>query len=836
MLDVKKLIVGFLVLALGASTAAWILSGTNSAAFVAPAAQTAGELPSPASSSNAFLPTEATPQDVAALLASQNLSSSTETALEKPGNLTGVLGNSLINELVVANPNGIQTDTNNDQVVNQPDDSVVLARLQNNPATPKISIPNWDTEAAKIPVHTTKSTSDTDVATYSNAVDKALGDHFVQNGVQNMVSDTSGADPSNVNYVQSAVQGALSDIAPVVTPSNLQNFQKSLIKLLVYEKNVLSLVGNSDTDPIKTSIVLQNEESKYNVVLNEFKDQLEGAQSLNGFSLGKTTDPGSKTPVFAFLNTFLGIPTAHAFLGIGDVGVSFDPAVFGRLVLQYAYNIVLQIAKNTLISFMQNRVLNWIKGGTSGLPMFIQNWAYDLTNAAEMSAINAINNNFACINENTIFPQIQVILNAIYKPGNNVCAAQFASQLSSDNLQDFYNNFANGGFLTFGETLMPSNDFYGGLFFAAQSAGQAAQQGQTLFTVKATAQQGFSGVEKCDDGSDPHGLTTQCWSASTHHPYPPDSNGNCQSGDGAPISSANNGKCADGSDPTTNTPGAVTGQVFQTSVQGSTQLVTAANDITGLLNAAVDSLLNSIANLVITSAGTVIDNSGLTGLTLPTTPPPGSIPSSLAGIPSGHTISCFPATQNVTFDSAAGQSAVTLYADGGTLDASNNPPTYTWSAPGSIFSGGGTTQGSSFQAIYNAPGTYDISVTASTDNSSATCQVILEPSIGAAPPQTPVGASGVSCEPSNQTVTFAAPSSSLTFAATSTAESSIGNPLIYTWFAPSSTAGTTTATTLPGVLFQATYNAPGTYNVFVTASTGPVLQPARQSSNNIRAP
>jgi PKD domain-containing protein len=821
MLDVKKLITGFLILALGASTAAWILSGTQSAAFVAPPAQTAGTLPSSAPSSSAFLPSDVTPQDVVALLASQP--SSTETALEKPGNLTGMLGNSLINELVAENPNGIQTDTNNDQVVNQPDDNAILAELQGNPATSNISIPNWNTEAAKVPIRTIKSTSETDVAAYSNAIDNAFGNYFVQNGVQNMVSDTAGADPSNVNYVQSAVQGALNSIASTETPFNLQNFQKSLIKLLVYEKNVLSLAGNSNTDPIKTSLILQGEESKYNLVLNEFSNQLQQAQSLDGFSLGKTAGHGPQASAFAFLNTLFGIPTAHAFLGIGDVGVTFDPAVFGRLVLQYGYNIVLQIAKNALISFMQNRVLHWIKGGTSGLPMFIQNWAYDLTNAVELSAINAINSNFTCINNNTIYPQIEVVLNAIYKPGNNVCAAQFASQLSSDNLQQFYNNFANGGFVTFGETLMPSNNFYGGLFFAAQSAGQAAQQGQTLFTVKATAQQGFNGVERCDDGSNPSGISSWCSppTGSTGLSVAPvNADGTCNTG-WTKESAANNGKCADGTDPITNTPGQVTGQMFQTSVQGSTLLVTAANDITGLLNAAVDSLLNSLANLAITSAGTAIDKSGITGLTLPTTPPAGSIPPELQGIPSNHSANCFPVTQDITFDSITGQSAVTLYAEGGALDTKNNPPTYTWSAPSSTLSGGGTTQGSFFQAVYNAPGIYNVSVVASTDNSSSTCQVVLQSSSTTIPqpPQTPVGASGVNCEPATQDVTFAAPSSSVTFSVTSTAASANGNPIVYTWSAPSSTA-TSGNTTLPGAFFQATYSARGTYNVFVTASTG----------------
>jgi hypothetical protein len=533
-----------------------------------------------------------------------------------------------------------------------------------------------------------------------------------------MVNNTSGADPSNVGYVQSSVTHALDATAALQTPANLADFQKSLVRFLVYEKNALSLAENANTDPVKTSLIFQNERLKYNVVLNEFKNQFEKAQTIKGFSLGAPTS-GGKDAGLSFLGAILGIETAHA------QWLTFDAANLGEMIWQYVQDIILQILKNTLISFIQNKVLKWIQG--SGAPMFIQNWASDLVNAGEMSAINAINSNYACVNPNTVFPRVQIILNAIYKPGNNVCAMQFQSALSSGNLTNFFSNFSNGGFVTFGQTLMPSNDFYGGLFFTAQNAGKAAQQSQGVFSLKTTAQQGWQGVEKCADGSDPHGISKFCTQEGTTVEGSVNADGTCASG-WTLQSRANNGQCADGSDPTTNSPGQITGQVFKTGMEGSPELITAANSIVGILNAMLSSLLNGLASMAVSAGSSAV--AGATGI--------GSGSSGGSGVmgfspsnsgPSGPAlpgVSCLPAYQDIAFPTSTNQASVPFYAQGGATDSAGNQPTYSWSAPGSVSGSGGLNAGDPFTAIYDATGTYSISVVASTDNSNSTCTLVLD--------------------------------------------------------------------------------------------------------------
>ena len=97
---------------------------------------------------NAFVNTTTSiPGDIADLLAGE-LPSSTEAALSDPNNLTAAVGNSLLDGLISANPDGIQTDDNNNGQINQPDDQVILAELSDSQSMQNIKAPNWDIEVA----------------------------------------------------------------------------------------------------------------------------------------------------------------------------------------------------------------------------------------------------------------------------------------------------------------------------------------------------------------------------------------------------------------------------------------------------------------------------------------------------------------------------------------------------------------------------------------------------------------------------------------------------------------------------------------------------------------
>lgn len=861
MLDVKKLIAGFLILTLGASAAAWILS--NKAATLSGVLSGSQNPATAQSLDNAFSnTTSSVPQDITELLAG-GLPSSTEAALNDPNNLTAAMGNSLLNGLVSANPDGIQTDDSGNGEIAQPNNQAILAELSQNQAAQNIQAPNWDTEVAQYEASMKISSkpSSKDIKDYMLSFSNINDKYFTQTGLLQAAESASATsssglvlDPSIITASVTALSGALADTLQMNVPAPFVTFQKSFIKLLVYERNVASLSNITATDPARSVLALNFEESNYNNAIDGFntaRNNLLKNKNLVSLISDPSDKDGLRESVIAFVDNMFSIQSANAQAAtsaceaaqtaetakeatynaaiaaaakaaavapaaagaaatlvtvpvtdnstlaaiaagnaaqITQLEVVMDQAIaaettacvvpsemtWGTYLLNLAKNVGLQVLKNTLLAQLQSHILKWIQG--SGAPMFVQNWADDFANAGIMSATNWINSNYSCVGTAQL-PRIQLILNAIYKPGNNACAAQFASQLSSGSLNNFMNSFTNGGFVTFGQTLMPSNDFYGGLFFTAQDTANAAEQSQKLFSIKTTSQQGMKGGEICADGSNP--LT------GTH-----------KASDGSTVQ--NLGLCANGTTPTTQAPALLTGQALGSGVTMGGKEILSANDVGGIVAALANSLISAITSQVVTSASTAINGAinGSNGTSIM------SISSDSLILPTStdSALVCSPTS------ATASTGDTTLFTASGGFDSNGNIPTYNWTS-----SDGQSVSAPMFSPTYNASGTYTITLGDSKGDTSTTCSVIVSSS------SSTTSGSGVTCLPTTQTIALNASvgQALATFGISGGATSTSSSSTTYTWSAPGalSTSGATTASS-----FTTTYNATGTYNVSVTDS------------------
>jgi hypothetical protein len=862
MFDVKKLIGGFLILTLGASAAAWILSNNT----IAPSGALSGaQNPDSAQSlNNAFAnATSSVPQDITELLAGE-LPSSTEAALNDPNNLTAAMGNSLLDGLVSANPDGIQTDDSGNGQIAQPDNQEILAELSQNAAAQNIQVPNWDTEVAQYEASMKISSkpSSKDIRNYMLSFNNINDKYFAQTGLLQAAENASTTDaaalldPSMITASVTDLSGALNDTLQMNVPAPFVAFQKSFIKLLVYEKNVASLSNTMASDPARSVLALNFEESNYNNAIDNFntaRNDLLKSKDLVSLLSDPSDNNSLRESVVAFVDNIFSIQSANAQAAtsaceaaedaetakeaaynaakdaafkaaaaapaagaaatlvtvpvtdnstlaaitagntaqLQQMELLMDQAIaaettacvvpsemqWGTYLLNLAKNIGLQVLKNTLLAQLQSHILKWIQG--SGAPMFVQNWADDFANAGIMSATNWINSNYSCVGTSQL-PRIQIILNAIYKPGNNACAAQFASQLSSGSLTNFMNNFTNGGFLTFGQTLMPSNDFYGGLFFTAQDTANAAQQGKDLFSIKTTAQQGMKAGEICADGSNP--LT------GTH----------TTNQNGVTTTVQNLGMCANGSLPTTQAPALLTGQALGSGVTMGGKEILSANDVGGIVAALANSLISAITSQVVTSASGAINGAinGANGTSIM------SIDSNSLILPTStdSALVCSPA------NTTASTGATTLFTASGGFDSNGDIPTYNW-----LSSDGQSISAPMFSPTYNASETYTITLGDSNGDASTTCSVAVATAASS------TQSTGVTCSPSTQTIALntSAGQAIATFGISGGATSTTSSSTTYTWSAPGalSTSGATTASS-----FAITYNATGTYNVSVTDS------------------
>jgi hypothetical protein len=814
MIDVKKLISGFLILAVAAVCSGLILSYIGGSVSVAKAPAAGPQIVGIGSTSSAALAdsgftatdggSAASAQDSIAAMQAELDTSSTEAQANDPSNLTATLANSLVSGFVAANPDGIQTDSSGQDNVTLPDSQSLAADIAGDPALQNFKAPNWDTEIGKEKILITTNNSTTSVKKYIDSLNGVYQKYIGNTDIGSILGDEN---PGDAAIVSDHAQEMIKAIETLPVPSSLTRYEISLISLLVYEKNSALVIQNEKNDPIRASLTLQAEQPKYDLAISNFENQWQNAAGGQPFPTSAGSNPNSNSlqsdpqtsQLLSFVNDLLGIKIADAqglpvidttnvildtsidsvaleqlplqahstaisaaIFGVENGNLAINTEALAQTVWKYAQDVALQITINTLTTLMQRKVLTWIQG--SGAPRFVQDWGVELATSFTTAAQNKLNSWMQCVPSYQA-PMLRLLITTPTVANTNACGSMFNAQLTN-NLQNLYNHFTN--FTDYLNLFQPGGNTWGLVMQIQDSAVLAGAASQSAKTTQYTAQQGWKGSSVCADGSNPNGMHTVCVSSDGKN-YSISSGETCDPSDVA-TPYFNNGQCGDGSNPQITSPGQVTGQSFAAAIKSGADNITSAKNIAGILNALMSSLLNTLAQDAInfsnqqlnsalngtnsTSGG--ISDSGLLGTNPASIAVASSTQSGVQCIPATQTTALVdnstptaaasgtpPSLQNLLGNTSSSQATASFSAAGGSIDTtcasggacpstenSDGSPIYTWSAPGSLNAAGGTpSTGTSFFTTYNTPGTYLVTVTASTDNSSSTCQVTVQPAL-----------------------------------------------------------------------------------------------------------
>ncbi|MGC9598892.1 MAG: hypothetical protein ABSE18_00725 [Minisyncoccia bacterium] len=722
-MNIKKLITSFLILAALAASSALLLSNENwFSSSRSPAAQVSlgnDESAPPIASNNAFLPT--TPQG-AGITQDENDDSA---AVDDPNNLTGVVVNSFMNNILASNPSGPQQNANGDDTLTfNPNEDQMTGALAQSATLQHLYIPNWDLDALEQKLNIATTSSPDDIANYSDALNGIFNKNFVSSGVLT-IANGDNADIGSAPLMASSTDAALAATAQLRTPANLVDFQKSLVKVLVYQKNALALIEGTSGDPVRASLIFQAQEPRYNAALQDFENELQKAQSSGTFSFGNVP-ARSGTGWSAAVLGLIGIRTAYA------QWPTFDFSVFANQIEQFIKTILLQIVKNSLISFIQHKIVSWISNPKN--PKFIQQWGGELSNAF----VAAANSTLSQISPN-LSPSFGPLVGSALKPQKSAVSG-IQSTLDNDlanlgtNQQNFYNNFSQGGFDAYFDLFKPDNNFFTA-FMDTQDAmlaagGKSAQTAQT----KAVAGQASRGNQLCSDGSNPYATHMGCDEGS----LATTTYGNeCMSIGGTPLGPPdkvnNGGLCANGDDPTVTSPDQVTKAIQSAGLKSPIDLIVNGDDVTGLVIAMTESVLTNLVNQGL--------NAVETGLSGAQNPSPATVAADNAAVngtvasstPPAQPVTCMPKSQSATIAlGSSNQAYVTFEVTGGVMTATSTNPTYTWTAnwpvggAWGVWGSTGTGTGSTFSVTFtaNTAGTYNYTATVTASpGGSDFCQV-----------------------------------------------------------------------------------------------------------------
>lgn len=804
MIDVKKLIAVFLILAAGASSSVLIFSYLNNQKMAAGVhAGLAVDSSLSPLGSNAFAPR---PEDNADNGPSPEITNS-------PNNLMGTVTGAVLAGVIAANPEGPATDANGNQTMKSPDQAKILAALANDATIKNFKIPDWEAEAAAQKLNIVKNSTSATIA-YLQSFNDIFQKDIAQNNIESITNKNADvSDPDILAVTAPAIKSAFDEAVQIPTPQNLVGLQKSFVKLLAYQKNIVQITAASANDPIQSSLILEGENSKYQAAVAQFKSEVQKnpfrdlalqSNSNNGLSFEDVPNDGKQTGPLAFFDAALGIPTAHAVLALLPsqivhiiatwAGTAATWETIANQLWEFMKSLALQMVKNIAIHYIQNKVLAWVKG--TGQPKFVQQWAKTLVNVGIASA-NAKLNNITPLICNGYGPAISAALRMDVNIGVNGGAIRNCPAGTVDATQ--INLSQPGGWDSYYSMLQPQMNFNTQLMSAQDAMNAAQGTAQTASAEKTAAAQGFKGDQKCEDGSNPNGTSSMCMNLSTGEMYPEAGLG-CTSGDEAFIQT-NGGLCANGKEPTVTTPGQITVGVALKAFGTGPDLVVNANNLTGIVVAMAESLMSSIATKAVASANQSIDEEANAGLyssaistAMSSTPPNPAMPS----------VSCSP---NPTTQISG--SPAMLMARGGPFDANGNPPVYKWTAPEATFPATGP-YGDLFPGVYTAVGTYNVIVSPSTaPGTSATCVVnVTTPGAGSGGSST---SSTLACSPATQTVSAGA-ASQFTVTATGGTPDPVTGQLQYSWTA----AGATPSTGATSSTFSGSYSTPGSYSAIVT--------------------
>ncbi|MDP1706651.1 MAG: hypothetical protein Q8L36_02420 [bacterium] len=285
----------------------------------------------------------------------------------------------------------------------------------------------------------------------------------------------------------------------------------------------------------------------------------------------------------------------------------------GRWVADHALDTALSIAKKRILDLMVDQTVAWIQG--DGNPQFVTDYKAFLNNVGNVVVgdfVQEIGAGRIC--EPFKIPVQRIIVNTS-RPFSEKAACTLNEIV--DNVEDFYNDFAQGGWLAYEESLKPQNNIYGAYLLAEEE-----KDARLLAEVDAANREvesggGFLSQKRClfwtaikIDGE----IVTRADGGQNKKPEPLPAPNQSQPW-----------KCTQAE---IITPGKTVGDALGTAIQAEFDFVNNTDDISAYTAAIVDALVSrltreafrGIANarkptININDAAVGADNSGCAGLT-----------------------------------------------------------------------------------------------------------------------------------------------------------------------------------------------------------------------------
>ncbi len=173
-----------------------------------------------------------------------------------------------------------------------------------------------------------------------------------------------------------------------------------------------------------------------------------------------------------------------------------NAAKLSQSLLEWAKSFALSVLKRQILDVMVDQIVNWIQNG--GEPRFVADWDRffgDVAQGAVDEFVQEIGAGFLC---SPFSLQVRASLLPVEKFGRN---SPYSCTLDKivGNVEDFYKDFRNGGWIAYEEAGKLQNNYYGALWLSWYGRDQDVASKLAAANAKINANSGFLSVQLCRD-------------------------------------------------------------------------------------------------------------------------------------------------------------------------------------------------------------------------------------------------------------------------------------------------------------------------------------------------
>jgi hypothetical protein len=398
------------------------------------------------------------------------------------GNLTQVLAATVGKDLVALNAEGPEVNEDFVQALTHDTDTILGGFLEQDIVYAQLSQIEIElakeTKKIRENIRVNKHPSLQETQSYVETMTATLRENLLNSQLGAIAAES--VSPESANATGLALTETADELQKLEVPGPMLEFHMAALEMLIHSEALLAL-DQDRNDPLRAMLALERRVEAARGAIARFESQA---------ALMPTAYHNETKGIFSSLSL---ISRAHAQWVVTDPGNTITSvAQLVEFIVQKLWLFITEKLKDYLVHKLVQQTITWIQGG--GKPQFVTDWKGFLRGAANEEAGRFIESISPRLCQ-SFGPMVRVALLPVELAPEEAVSCTLDQVVA--NVQDFYNDFSQGGWLAYGAVLEPHNNIFGALIETSGLVSRKAADKKIAAEKEAEAGKGFLPTKQC---------------------------------------------------------------------------------------------------------------------------------------------------------------------------------------------------------------------------------------------------------------------------------------------------------------------------------------------------